>query len=310
MEHLPNQGEMGAFERWVLESNLTRGQLLIYLGQCLAPNSPLYNMALAFEIGGQVDEPRLADAIRRVITQCDALQTVFNVVDGVPQQFVRDNIDATVELIDFTKQSAPMETARSWMRERARRVLPLGEPPFETALLRVAEDSLIWYLNQHHLITDAWGASVIYERVAEAYQSAEDGREISAPPPPFAAYRDYEKQADHSEYFADGQNHWSRYRDSVVDFPSPLYGKENSTGSTRTRRLTRRLRRETVAQLKVLAARPDVRSFTRSPVDVHRVRRCDVVLAAAYQRPKAAHDWHASAQPPRSPTQGDCRFLY
>jgi len=64
------------------------------------------------------------------------------------------------------------------------------------ALLRVSNDRYAWYLNQHHVVTDAWSFTVIYQRMEELYRGIHrGGEETGSPIPPYAAYLDHELAA-------------------------------------------------------------------------------------------------------------------
>jgi len=63
-------------------SGLTQAQSLMWTGQQLSPDTPLYNMVLAFRIAGPVDIPAFRSAFAALVDGTDALRTVFPAVDG------------------------------------------------------------------------------------------------------------------------------------------------------------------------------------------------------------------------------------
>ena len=73
-------------------------QFLIWTGQQLNPGVPLYNMALAFYIDGEVDVDRFRRAFASLVGECQSLRTVF--LPG-PQRRVLEGQPAPVEWVDL-----------------------------------------------------------------------------------------------------------------------------------------------------------------------------------------------------------------
>jgi amino acid adenylation domain-containing protein/non-ribosomal peptide synthase protein (TIGR01720 family) len=243
-------------------SNLTRGQFLIYMGQQLAPNTPLYNMAIAFTIEGDLDVDRFCKAFQRCINECDAMRTSFTTVDGVPQQISHDFLEAQVDLIDLTDQPDPAEAARIWSENRCRKILDLGSCLFDSALLKIGHNKHTWFFNQHHLITDAWSTGVFFQRLSHQYGHqffpGERGQESGLSS--FSSYQDFERtsRAGLSEKT---QRHWNERRENASE-PPRLYGAPRRHDSTASTRLTRKLDREMSRRLRQLALRKEWRSLT------------------------------------------------
>ena len=57
-------------------TNLSRAQFLIWMGQRLFPDSPLYNMVLRFTIEGALDEEAFRRAFTTLVAGSDAMRTV------------------------------------------------------------------------------------------------------------------------------------------------------------------------------------------------------------------------------------------
>ena len=158
-------------------SNLTRSQFLFWLGQARYPESPLYNIPFAFHVSGALDLERLRHAFAAEVACNDALRTVVDVVDSVPIQRVvaGDAIDGRVQtalqlpVVDLRNESDPVTSAQNWLGERARTNLSPAKRLWDSAALIVADDGFIWYLNQHHIIADAFSSLRIRDRVIRAY---------------------------------------------------------------------------------------------------------------------------------------------
>lgn len=161
-------------------SNLTHSQFSIWLGQSLHPESPLYNIPFAIHLDGRLDIPRFQLAFAAEVASNDALRTLITLKDGSPVQAVVSgeasrsviNKAKSIPLIDLRGEDAPESSASAWLNQRATERLPHDRPLWDSALLIVNDDNFIWFLNQHHLITDAWSCMRLFDRVANAYANS------------------------------------------------------------------------------------------------------------------------------------------
>ncbi|HSJ64048.1 MAG TPA: amino acid adenylation domain-containing protein [Gemmatimonadaceae bacterium] len=250
------------------EHELTVSERLIWAGQRLDPESPLYNMALAFAFRGALDVEAFQTAFRQVVAGTDALRAIWIEEGGHPRREVLDSVDASVELIDLPESVADDARVRAILVDRTTRRLALDRPLFDACLVRRGADRWIWFLNQHHLITDAWSVGVLYRRIAARYvaeraRRAGDATAGASPPPhpQFAEYLAYERSLRGSKRLARAMEHWDRVgRDAPP--VQRLYGNDG-TGSGRTLRVRVPLGRERTSTLRALASHPPFRALSR-----------------------------------------------
>lgn len=191
------------------EVNLTLHQRLVWLGQQLHPHLPLYNTATTFTIEGAVDPEVFSWAFQAVLDGCDALRTVIEVVDGMPQQRVLPPYPYAMEQVDLRDAPDPETACRAWVQ--ARMASPLGKQLFDTALIRLRADRTVWFFCQHVLIGDAFSFALILHHLNAAYKLACAGT-LDGPLklPPFATYLDYEQAYRGSERFETVKAYWQR----------------------------------------------------------------------------------------------------
>ena len=138
-------------------SNLTQSQLLIWTGQQLSPNVPLYNSVFTFELSGEINVSHFQTAFQILIDKSDSMRTVFESIDDIPQTKLLDSISYKVELLDFSKEKDSHEHFQIWLNERMKKNFDLSKPLFDSVLINMPDNKFIWYFNQHHLICDASG---------------------------------------------------------------------------------------------------------------------------------------------------------
>ena len=112
--------------------------------------------------------------------------------------------------------------------------LPLREPywlsggrlrfdKLDSTLVRVGDGDTVWFLNQHHLTTDAWSTSVIYRQTAALYALAGDDRLDEAESlPAYVDYVDFEEKKRDSRIARSARDYW-RPRLEAGLLPSSFY---------------------------------------------------------------------------------------
>ena len=242
-------------------SNLTPGQLLLWLGQKLNPETPLYNMVFSFTIQGKIDPVHFQRAFQALIAHSDILRLTITESDGIPHQTVAPTLNYSLPIIDFSTDTAPTQASQTWMQQRSTCLLNLQDCLFDAALLKLSSDRFIWYLNQHHLITDNWSVSLLYRRLQEYYGQSLTGTLATATDLP--AYLDYaESQQQPATWQA--ITHWQQKREHTP--PSvPLYGQNGQTtdiATARTERTYFELGPERSEALRALAKTPEARTLS------------------------------------------------
>ncbi|WP_457652925.1 amino acid adenylation domain-containing protein [Rhodocaloribacter sp.] len=233
-------------------TNLTRNQLLLWVGQKLHTDTPLYHTAVTFTLEGAVDPERFRRAFASLAAASDTLRTVIREVDGVPRREVLPALPFEMPLVDLTGERDPEAACRAWTAERCRRPFGLAARLFDAALLKLAEERFVFYLNQHQLICDAVSCAVLLRRLDEAYARAADGTpELELPP--FEAYAAYERADRASPRYRAAEAHWERVLAEDLP-PIPFFGKPVEKRTTRIRRVTHTLDAERAERLRAFAA--------------------------------------------------------
>ncbi len=231
-------------------SNLTKAQSLIWAGQSVHPGSPLYNMILTFEINGPVDPKRFSHTFERLVEQTDSLRTVFEEVDGLPVRRVLDRIDPGFEFVDLSEDPDAEAALRYLVDNISVATFDMGRSLFSSGLVKMSANRLVWWISQHHLITDGWSTSILFNRLESLYRSAGDGRAHSPERtefPQFETYAEFENRFRQSEAFQSSKLHWDQRLSERSEIPT-IYGR-SATTSTRTNRITTHLGTERSGRL-------------------------------------------------------------
>jgi amino acid adenylation domain-containing protein len=151
--------------------------------QNLLGDAPTYNVGLAYELHGPLDEPALRSALLLVVRRHEALRTYFALDGGALLQVV--DLDAR---LDYAVTDG---TDRSWINEQARQPFDLERGPLFRARLRRHDDTrATLLLSMHHILVDGWSVEILLDEIVAGYQSLAASRQPDLPDPEFH-YADY-----------------------------------------------------------------------------------------------------------------------
>ncbi|MFF2013867.1 amino acid adenylation domain-containing protein [Streptomyces sp. NPDC058195] len=168
---------------------LTAGQSGIWFAQRLDPENPAYVTAEYAELHGPLDTGTLRDAVRRAVAEAQCLHIRCGEDDTGPWQIVDVPGEIPVAVLDLSTAPDPQAAAEQWMRDDLATPVDLHSGPlFTEALLRLGENSHVWYQKFHHLVMDGFSHSLIARRVADLYADLTSGREPA--PAGFGQLRD------------------------------------------------------------------------------------------------------------------------
>ncbi|MFI9292286.1 amino acid adenylation domain-containing protein [Streptomyces gardneri] len=187
---------------------LTGGQSGIWLAQQLEPDSSAYNIVFTLDLRGGLDVDRLTEAVRRAVEEAECLRV--NIVAGGdgPRQTPR-TVPVDITVVDLRAAADPEEAAAAWTAADRDRPTDLAHGPLTGhALLRLADDHVLWVQRYHHIVADGMGAALVTRRAGELYTTGEQ-----APPPgdrslarlvaADRAYRTSEQHGQDRDWWAD-----------------------------------------------------------------------------------------------------------
>ena len=245
--------------------DLTQSQLLLWMGQQLSPASPLYNMALTFDLRFQVEVSVFQEAFQHLVKSVDSMRTIFMMVGEKPQQVILPDISCQLEYLDFSQEPEKISALREWVETRSQQQFDITKSSFDSVLIKLKPRHFIWYLNQHHLITDAWGVTVQYRILSDFYEYllTDNPAKPAAPNPP--QYKNYIQFAlKEKEGNAQGQasTYW-QHKIKALPQPPVFFGQPNSQLESRSERRTVRLDKAMTDRLRDLTKEKDLRGWTQ-----------------------------------------------
>lgn len=242
-------------------SGLTTAEALIWAGQRLDPQSPLYNMAVALDVAGRLDVDVLQQALRELVESDEVLRTVIREVDGRPRRLILEHSAIDLAVVDGTDTSPGEAGLHELLEQWTAELLPLAGPLLRVRIIYCGSNRTVLYVNQHHICADAWSMTNLFRRWGARYERLSNGASHEPQEAPrFADYVAMERQLQASPKLLAARSFWQDVTASPGREPS-FYGNR-SPGSGRTRRVRVPLGADRTAQLERLIKAAPFRAFT------------------------------------------------
>ncbi|HEY7767794.1 non-ribosomal peptide synthase/polyketide synthase [Longimicrobium sp.] len=146
----------------------------------MEPGSAVYNIPMAWRLGGELDVAALERALGEIVRRHESLRTVFTEVDGSPVQVIAPfgGFVVPVEDLSATGDADREAAVRRRAGEGARRPFDLAAGPlFRAALLRVDAGDHVLLISMHHIVSDGWSMGVLLRELSALYAAYRDGAE-------------------------------------------------------------------------------------------------------------------------------------
>ncbi len=218
---------------------LTESQMVMWVGQKLDPYNPAYNSTIVYTIYEAIDPEIFQKSFQTVVNQRDSFRTVFEEVDGIPQAKILPQRTYQVIYLDFSQAPDPHSAARAWIEHSAKTAFALEQCLFKCALFKKSGHEFIWYMGQHHIITDGWSQQSTFYAVSHLYRQLTEGTEdTKAPIPQFIDYITDEKKYQQSSRFFKDREYWEQHL-LKKDEPLNFYGQPPSRQANPIRRISK-----------------------------------------------------------------------
>ncbi|NAS30798.1 amino acid adenylation domain-containing protein [Flavobacteriaceae bacterium R38] len=243
--------------------SLTQSQSLLWIGQKLAPSSPLYNMVMRYDIYGEIEVDFFKKAFEIVAQNSEALQFTFYEEKGQPYQKIKGEMPGEMMFVDHSQHQNPIETYNKWETERKKQLFDLSKCLYDSVLIKINAEHYIWYFNQHHLITDAWSKAVLFSKVSELYSKLlNKDQEVAVSIGPYRNFTAFEAKSQSESAYVKEKEFWKEKAQEHVTTLALYQNKTPKKQSTAATRHVVNLGKERSHQLKALANEKGIRLWT------------------------------------------------
>lgn len=160
---------------------LTSPQTGVWFAQQLDPARSDYTIGEYLEIDGALDVGLFEEALRRTLTETEALGMRFAEVDGVVRQTRADRPSFRLATADVGDLPDPAAEAEALMRAELARPIDLATGDVTRQLLvRTGPRTHRWLQAYHHIVADGVSGSLLARRTAEVYTALATGAPVPA----------------------------------------------------------------------------------------------------------------------------------
>jgi amino acid adenylation domain-containing protein len=144
----------------------------IWMGQQMAPESPSYLTSETIELRGALDFAALSASVVEVLNNSHTLHMRFEMDDDGLWQWPQTPSNAPLAHHDFRHEAKPEAAAQHWIKQSLAVLCdPTRDPLYRSALLQIADETHLWYLQVHHIALDGFGYGLICQAVAARYSA-------------------------------------------------------------------------------------------------------------------------------------------
>ena len=166
----------------------SHAQRRFYVLQQMDLNNVAYHIVSTLKIAGDFSPDVFEKAIQLLISRHESLRTSFILINGEPQQKIRQNRPFDWEFKDWTNKPDE-EILETIAKER--KAFDLEKSPLvRSKVYKLSPNEYILELEIHHIICDGWSMSLLAKECLEYYSDLAKGLQPSIEPLPIQ-YKDY-----------------------------------------------------------------------------------------------------------------------
>lgn len=243
--------------------SLTKSQSLLWIGQEMNPESPMYNMVMTYALKIPIAVDHFKKAFDELLRRYDALRSVFLVKEGVPIQVFLSDYTYHLDVIDFSNEQDSKSAYKAWEKDRITKRFDITSCLLDSVLIKLSPSHYIWYINQHHLITDAWSNGILFSTISQLYQKSKNGESLTTPEdhPSYKEYIQQEKLKSTLPKNNTAKEYWANKMKNCPPTPS-LYNNYPVDLDTESTRSHINLGLERSKKLRALANQRGIRVWT------------------------------------------------
>src|ERR1700722_4655372 len=160
---------------------LTAAQAEMWYALQMDPGNAAFNMGGYIDISGPVEAGIFEAALRQLVTEADCFRTNFIEHSGEPRQIINEEVAWPYHFIDMSRRADPEAAAIEWMGSDLVTAFDLTMPPlFPFLRLKLGEHRFWADSRMHHLPSDAYSGTLLFQRLADIYSAMCAGESAAA----------------------------------------------------------------------------------------------------------------------------------
>ena len=158
-------------------------QSLLFMQQ-LMPDSTAYNREHALRIKGDLDIASLKRSLQYLLNRHPILRTGYAFEETGARQYVRDDADINLDLIDLSRldtSTALAEATKLATKESIRSFDLYNGDVLRTVLYQLGKNDYLFLIVIHHIAVDGFSEALLAKELTTLYQTMHEGSKIDLP---------------------------------------------------------------------------------------------------------------------------------
>jgi len=240
---------------------LTLPQQDIYFEQLLYPGEPIYNIGAKIEVIGTLNIDVLKKAYDELINQHDAYRIALKKNGNEIILDIPETHNSTLGIIDFMDHNNPEAIAHTYMQKEFTTAFDIvtDNQLHKFTLIKVKENKYYLFSVYHHIITDGWGTSLMFQRWVQNYNEILEYGTVQTEYP--YSYNDFvqdDLSYQNSKTYETDKSYWV---EKFKDLPENLFEKITEEYQNKSKRNVLTLKRSLYNQLNELAVSTKTSTF-------------------------------------------------
>ncbi|WP_343615087.1 amino acid adenylation domain-containing protein [Flavobacterium sp.] len=211
---------------------LTLPQQDVYFEQLMFPEDPIYNIGAKIIIKGKIAYDIINKAYLELINQHDTYRSSMDLSSDEVTMHTIEKYVSELKFLDFSSSENPDKEANEFMQQQFEIPFELKADELLHKFILIKVDSEFHYLFSvyHHIITDGWGTSLMFQRLVKNYNELSEFGEIKTEYP--FTYQDFiqdDKAYSESQSFEEDKLYW---KTKFSHLPEKLFEKINQHDKT------------------------------------------------------------------------------
>uniref|UniRef100_UPI00135AA894 non-ribosomal peptide synthetase n=1 Tax=Pseudomonas izuensis TaxID=2684212 RepID=UPI00135AA894 len=206
---------------------LSFSQQRLWFIEQLTPGTTLFNIPFALHLKGELNVEALHTSLNDLLVRHEILRTGIRSTDGVPCQHISDALNIELPFDDLSGLAATAREGAQFnaLQDTFEQPFDLTHPPLLRArLLRLAPGEHVLGIALHHLVSDAWSATIALRELALGYEARCNGSPAQLPalPVQYADFALWQREHLQGAELKRQLDYWTRTLDRSSSEGSPL----------------------------------------------------------------------------------------
>ncbi|MDU9041739.1 amino acid adenylation domain-containing protein, partial [Pseudomonas corrugata] len=206
---------------------LSFSQQRLWFIEQLTPGTTLFNIPFALHLKGELNVEALHASLNDLLARHEILRTGIHGTDGLPCQRISESLDIVLPFEDLSGLTATAREGAQFiaLQDTFEQSFDLTCPPLLRArLLRLAPGEHVLGIALHHLVSDAWSATIALRELALGYEARCNGAaaELPALPVQYADFALWQREHLQGAELKRQLDYWTSTLDRRDSDGSPL----------------------------------------------------------------------------------------